>query len=77
MAKKKTVVEETPIVEENVIEATEVTVDVEALSESIESVDLRNKRIYTIGADEPYHIYDDSSWKNIISYVSNDLNVDL
>ena len=39
MAKKKTVVEETPIVEENVIEATEVTVDVEALSESIESVD--------------------------------------
>ena len=77
MAKKKTVVEETPIVEENVIEATEVTVDVEALSESIESVDLRNKRIYTIGADEPYHIYDDSSWKKIISYVSNDLNVDL
>lgn len=39
MAKKKTVVEETPIVEENVIETTEVTVDVEALSESIESVD--------------------------------------
>lgn len=39
MAKKKTVVEETPIVKENVIEATEVTVDVEALSESIESVD--------------------------------------
>lgn len=45
--------------------------------ESIESVDLTNKRIYTIGADEPYHIYDDSSWKKIISYVSNDLNVDL
>ena len=40
MAKKKTVVEETPMVEENVIEATEVTVDVEALSESIESVDI-------------------------------------
>lgn len=39
MAKKKTVVEETPIVEENVIETTEVTIDVEALSESIESVD--------------------------------------
>ena len=39
MAKKKTVVEETPIVEENVIETTDVTVDVEALSESIESVD--------------------------------------
>lgn len=39
MAKKKTVVEETPMVEENVIETTEVTIDVEALSESIESVD--------------------------------------
>ena len=39
MAKKKTVVEETPIVEENVIETTEVTVDVEALSESIKNVD--------------------------------------
>ena len=39
MAKKKTVVEETPIVEEKVIEATEVNVDVDALSKSIESVD--------------------------------------
>ena len=39
MAKKKTVVEKTPIVEENVIEATEVKVDVDALSKSIESVD--------------------------------------
>lgn len=39
MAKKKTVVEKTPIVEENVIEATEVNVDVDALSKSIESVD--------------------------------------
>ena len=39
MAKKKTVVEETPKVEENVIEATEVNVDVDALSKSIESVD--------------------------------------
>ena len=39
MAKKKTVVEKTPIVEENVIEATEVKVAVDALSKSIESVD--------------------------------------
>lgn len=39
MAKKKTVVEKTPIVEENGIEATEVKVDVDALSKSIESVD--------------------------------------
>ena len=39
MAKKKTVVEETPKVEENGIEATEVKVDVDALSKSIESVD--------------------------------------
>ena len=39
MAKKKTVVEETPTVKENVGEATEVNVNVEALSESIESVD--------------------------------------
>ena len=39
MAKKKTVVEKAPIVGENVIEATEVNVDVDALSKSIESVD--------------------------------------
>ena len=39
MAKKKTVVEETPTVKENVGEATEVNVNVEALSDSIESVD--------------------------------------
>ena len=39
MAKKKTVVEETPTVKENVGEATEVNVNVEALSKSIESVD--------------------------------------
>ena len=39
MAKKKTTVKEPPTVEENVIEATEVNVDVDALSKSIESVD--------------------------------------
>ena len=39
MAKKKTVVEETPTVKENVGEATEVNVNVDALSKSIESVD--------------------------------------
>ena len=39
MAKKKTIVKEPPTVEENVIQATEVKVDVDALSKSIESVD--------------------------------------
>lgn len=38
--------------------------------EAIESVDLRNKRVYTVGADQSYHIYDQSSWEKILQYAN-------
>lgn len=38
--------------------------------EAIESVDLQNKRVYTVGAHQPYHIYDQSSWDKIILYAN-------
>lgn len=37
--------------------------------ESIESVDLKNKRVYTIGAEQPYHISDQKSWDAIMEFV--------
>ena len=37
--------------------------------DAIESVDLKNKRVYTIGADEAYHIYDEDVWRRILHYV--------
>ena len=39
MAKKKTVVENTPVDETNVVDASEVKIDMEALAESIKNVD--------------------------------------
>ena len=38
--------------------------------EAIESVDLRNKRVYTVGANQPYHIYDQASWEKILKYTN-------
>lgn len=38
--------------------------------EAIESVDLRNKRVYTVGAHHPYHIYDQASWEKILQYAN-------
>jgi hypothetical protein len=38
--------------------------------EAIESVDLQNKRVYTIGVDQPYHIYDQASWEKILKYTN-------
>lgn len=38
--------------------------------EAIESVDLQNKRVYTIGIDQPYHIYDQASWEKILKYTN-------
>lgn len=38
--------------------------------DAIESVDLKNKRVYTIGADQSYHIYDDDAWRGILHYVN-------
>ena len=38
--------------------------------EAIESVDLRNKRVYTVGAHQPYHIYDQASWEKILQYAN-------
>ena len=38
--------------------------------EAIESVDLQNKRVYTIGVDQPYHIYDQASWEKILKYAN-------
>lgn len=38
--------------------------------EAIESVDLQNKRVYTVGANQPYHIYDQSSWEKILKYAN-------
>lgn len=38
--------------------------------EAIESVDLQNKRVYTVGADQPYHIYDQASWEKILKYTN-------
>lgn len=39
MAKKKTVIENTPVDETNVVDASEVKIDMEALAESIKNVD--------------------------------------
>ena len=38
--------------------------------EAIESVDLQNKRVYTVGANQPYHIYDQASWEKILKYTN-------
>lgn len=38
--------------------------------EAIESVDLRNMRVYTVGASQPYHIYDQASWEKILQYAT-------
>lgn len=38
--------------------------------EAIESVDLCNKRVYTVGANLSYHIYDQSSWEKILKYAN-------
>jgi hypothetical protein len=38
--------------------------------DAIESVDLQNKRVYTIGVDQPYHIYDQASWEKILKYTN-------
>lgn len=38
--------------------------------DAIESVDLQNKRVYTVGANQPYHIYDQASWEKILKYVN-------
>lgn len=38
--------------------------------EAIESVDLRNNRVYTVGAHQPYHIYDQASWVKILQYAA-------
>lgn len=38
--------------------------------EAIESVDLQNKRVYTIGVDQPYHIYDQASREKILKYTN-------
>ena len=38
--------------------------------EAIESVDLQNKRVYTVGVDQPYHIYDQASWEKILKYTN-------
>jgi len=37
--------------------------------DAIESVDTKNKRVYTIGASEAYHIIDQESWCKILKYV--------
>ena len=34
--------------------------------EAIESVDMQNKRVYTVGVDQPYHICDQASWEKIL-----------
>lgn len=38
--------------------------------EAVESVDLQNKRVYTVGANQPYHIYDQASWEKILKYTN-------
>lgn len=38
--------------------------------EAIESVDLQNKRVYTVGVDQPYHICDQASWEKILKYTN-------
>ena len=38
--------------------------------EAIESVDMQNKRVYTVGADQPYHICDQASWEKILKYAN-------
>lgn len=38
--------------------------------ETIEGVDLQNKRVYTVGANQPYHIYDQASWEKILKYTN-------
>ena len=37
--------------------------------DAIESVDIKNKRVYTVGADQPYHIYDEDTWRGILHYI--------
>lgn len=41
--------------------------------ESIESVDLSNRRVYTLGSQDPFHIYDEDSWAKIMQYVNQNL----
>lgn len=38
--------------------------------ETIEGVDLQNKRVYTVGSNQPYHIYDQASWEKILKYTN-------
>ena len=38
--------------------------------ETIEGVDLQNKRVYTVGANKPYHIYAQASWEKITKYTN-------
>lgn len=37
--------------------------------DAIEGVDEKNKRVYTVGASEAYHIVDQESWDMILKYV--------
>lgn len=41
--------------------------------EALESIDYKNKRVYTIGASESYHIYNQESWDKIINYVESNM----
>ena len=38
--------------------------------DAIECVDIRNRSVYTVGANQPYHICDQSSWDKILQYAS-------
>lgn len=41
--------------------------------DSIEGVDLKNKRVYTIGSSESYHIAEQESWDRILRFVEKNL----
>lgn len=37
--------------------------------DSIESLDLQNRRVYTIGSSDAYSIHDDDSWRSLLHWV--------
>lgn len=37
--------------------------------DSIESLDLEHRRVYTIGSSDAYSIYDDDSWRALLHWV--------
>jgi len=39
--------------------------------DALECIDYNNNRVYTIGANESYHIHDQESWNKICAYVDS------